>query len=175
MRNRGVSAIAIGAFAFAAVVPAVALGAAPLPLKAKGFSSGHYSNGVTVSLVTSANGRKIVAGAAPLGANFAVGGIYVQCPTAPRSLSVVPFTNIAFPAMTLKLSHGKYSFSRRLSASQQIGASRLTGRVSLTVQFSGTVISPRLIKGQVKVSGSKCATSASYSARPTGLPVAPGQ
>lgn len=177
MRNRGLSAVTTGALALTALaVPAGALAAAPLPLKAKDYGSKGYSNHVNVQLVTSANSAKqFIAGVAPIASNFAMGGIYLQCPTAPRSINTVPFAGVPYPAITLKLSHGKYSFSRRFSVNQQIAATTLKGRVRLTVLFTGTVISQGLIKGQVKVSGQKCATTANYSARPTSFPVAPGK
>jgi hypothetical protein len=86
-----------------------------------------------------------------------------------------PFASIAFPAITLRLSHGRYGFSKRLKLNQFLLASSLTKPVKLTVVFTGTVASSTLIKGSVKITGSQCKKTASYSAKPTTSAVAPGQ
>lgn len=162
----------------AMLVPTFALAAAPLLATGKDYSTKGYKQRVSVSLVTSAtNPKKIEPGSAPLGSQFAVGGIYVQCPGAPRSTATTsaPFAGIAFPALKLKLSHGKYSFSKKLQVSQFLLATSLTKPVKLKVLFTGTVRSAKLIVGTVKITGKQCATTASYQARATTVPVAPGQ
>lgn len=148
----------------------------PLPLKAKDYSTQGYVNNVSVGLVTSATSRKkILAGPAPLGSQFAVGAIFARCPGAPKSAVTTPFTGIAFPAITLRLSHGRYGFSKRLNVNQFLLASSLSKAVKLEVLFTGTVASTKLIKGTVKITGSQCKTTANYSAKATNVPVAPGQ
>jgi hypothetical protein len=159
----------------ALVAPALA-GAAPLPKTATAYSSSEKQR-VSVTLVTNAtNAKRIQAGAAPLGSQFAVGGIFVRCPTAPRSGPTVPFTTIPFPALTLRLSHGHYGFSKRLKLSRSLLATSKLEEVKLTVLFRGTVITPALVTGTVKITGKRCATTAKYSAKPSSTAqVAPGQ
>ena len=164
----GLAALAIQAVALAA--------SAPLPLTAKEYSTHGYTHNVSVSLVTSAtNPKKVQAGPAPLGSQFAVGGIFARCPGAPKSAGTTPFAGIAFPAITLRLFHGHYGFSRRLNVNQFLLASSLGKPVKLEILFTGTVVSRTLITGTVKITGSECKKTASYSAKPTTLPVAPGQ
>lgn len=181
--NKGATVLRKGAYlTFAAGL--VALGAqgvslaasAPLLLTAKEYSTHGYAHNVSVSLVTSAtNPKRIQAGPAPLGSQFAVGGIYARCPGAPKSASTTPFAGIAFPALTLRLSHGHYGFSKRLKVNQFLLASSLGKPVKLNVLFTGIVASSTLIKGTVTITGSQCKTTASYSAKPTTSAVAPGQ
>ncbi len=176
-RSRNLSAV-LAVVVLAALLPAVALAAAPLLVPAKNYATKGYRNGVSVSFVTSAgNAKKIEPGGAPLGAQFAVGGIYVRCPSAPRSTSTsaTPFTGIPFPAIRLRLSHGSYGFAKTLRVSQSILASSLGKPVKLTVHFTGTVRNPKLITGTVKVAGPKCATTATYAAHERTFAVAPGQ
>ncbi|MFI4985007.1 MAG: hypothetical protein ACHQAV_03350 [Solirubrobacterales bacterium] len=174
-RRASLTFAAAGLVAVAA--QAVALAApAPLPLTAKEYSTHGYTHNVSVSLVTSATDpKKIQAGPAPLGSQFAVGGIYARCPGAPKSAGITPFAGIAFPALTLRLSHGHYGFSKQLKVNQFLLASSLGKPVKLTVLFTGTVVSSTLIKGAVKISGSQCRSTAPYSAKPTTFAVAPGQ
>jgi hypothetical protein len=169
--------VTFAAAVLALATQAVALAAsAPLLLPAKQYATHGYTHNVSVSLVTSAtNPKKIQAGPAPLGSQFALGGIFAQCPGAPKSATTTPFTPIAFPAITLRLSHGHYGFSKQLKLNQFLSASSLTKPVKLTVLFTGTVASRTLIKGTVEITGSQCKKTASYSAKPTSSPVAPGQ
>jgi hypothetical protein len=152
--------------------------AAPLPTTATAYTSHGYKQGVSVTLVTSAtNPRRIQAGAAPLGTEFATGGIYARCPKAPKAgkAPFAPFAGLRFPALTLTLSHGHYGFSRTLHDTVSIFASSLSN-VKLTVLFSGTVISPSLIQLTVRISGKGCANSAKVPVKAApGEKVAPGQ
>ncbi|HWX74820.1 MAG TPA: hypothetical protein VNZ05_05900 [Solirubrobacteraceae bacterium] len=175
LRRLSPSAIALLTAGAALAAPALA-GSPPLPKTASAYESAP-GRAVHVDLVTNAtNAKRIQPGGAPLGAQFAVGGIYANCPKAPHSGSRTPFLSIPFPALTLKLSHGRYSFSKRLKASRSVLASSLRGEVKLTVQFSGTVQSSTAIAGTVKITGKPCSTTAKYSAKfSPGTPVAPGQ
>lgn len=177
MLRKGASLTVVAAALVALCAQGSSLAAsAPLPLTAKEYSTGGYTHHVSVSFVTSAtNPKKIQPGPAPLGTEFAVGGIYVQCPGAPKSSSTTPFAAIAYPGLTLRLSHGRYGFSKRLKFNQFLLASSLGKPVKLSVLFTGTVASSKLIKGTVKITGSQCKTTANYSAKPTSAPVAPGQ
>ena len=158
-----------------ATLAAGAFAAAPR-LKAATAYEAPESQGVHVSLVTSAaNPNKIQPGAAPLGSQFAVGGIYVSCPGAPRSGARAPFVTIPFPGLTLTLTHSHYSFSKKLKLKRSLLATTLREEVPLTVLFTGTVIKPTVLRGTVKVTGKQCATTAKYSAKAhPNTPVAPG-
>lgn len=176
MTRAGTWLTVISVGVLAALAPAQALAAAPLPATGKQYSTKGYRQRVSVSLVTSAaSPKQILPGPAPLGSQFAVGGIFLQCPGVPKSATSTPFTGIAFPALKLRLSHGRYSFSKRITVSQFILASAQTKPVTLKVLFTGTVVTKRLITGTVKVTGKQCATTSSYAARQTTVAVAPGQ
>ena len=54
---------------------------------------------------------------------------------------------IAFPALTLRLSHGRYGFPKRLKLNQFVLYSSLTAPVELNVLFTGTVARRTLITG----------------------------
>ncbi len=134
-------------------------------MPAEEYASRGYQGGIHVALVTSATSRRtILAGSAPLFPLTPQGGIYVQCASAPRSGKIVPSATIAFPALTLKLSHGHYHFARSFHASSKLFGSSRTSPVSLAVTITGTVISRSLITGTVKVKGAPCARSGAYSA-----------
>ena len=132
-RSRNLSAV-LAVVVLAALLPAVALAAAPLLTPGRSFATKAYHNGVSVSFVTSARDPKqIEPGPAPLAAQFAVGGLFVRCPSAPKSTSTTPFTGIPFPAIRLRLSHGSYGFVKTLKVTQSILASSLGKPVKLTV------------------------------------------
>lgn len=179
-RTRASLTVLAAVSAIAVAAQGVALASvAPLPLVAKSYSTGGYVHNVSVDLVTNAtNPKRIHAGPAPLASQFPLGGIYARCPGVPKNPGLtpgaVPFAGIAFPALTLKLSHGRYGFSKRLSFNQFLLGSSLGKPVRLSVLFSGTVTSSKLIKGTVKITGSHCATSANYAAKLTSIAVAPG-
>jgi hypothetical protein len=166
--------------AVAVAVQAVAVAASvPLPLTEKAYSTPGYVHNVSVDLVTNARNPKVIqAGPAPLASQFFSGGIYAHCPGVPRNHGLPPsdkpFAGIAFPAITLKLSHGHYGFSKRLKFNQFLLGSSLGKPVKLSVLFSGTVASSKLIKGTVKITGSHCATTANYAAKLSNAAVAPG-
>ena len=177
MLGKGVSLTFVAAGLLGLSAQGVSLASSPpLPLKAKDYSTQGYAHNVSVGLETSAtNRKKILAGTAPLGSQFAVGAIFARCPGAPKSAVTTPFTGIPFPAITLRLSHGRYGFSKRLEVNQFLLASSLGKPVRLEVLFTGTVASTKLIKGTVKITGSQCSTTANYSAKATNVSVAPGQ
>jgi hypothetical protein len=174
--TRSVTLAAVLGGAVAAAAPALAA-KPPLLKTATAYTSGESKHGVSVTLVTSATDpKRIQPGGAPLGSQFAAGGIYARCPAAPRSGTAEPFTGIPFPALTLRLSHGHYGFSKRLQVTQFLVASTLRASVKLTVLFTGTVLKQTLIAGTVKITGKQCATTAKYTAKPSSnLQVAPGQ
>jgi hypothetical protein len=172
-----VAAIAAGTLITTVASGGGALAArAALLQKARAYSTLGYQHGVEVDIITSArNPRRIEAGTAPLGAQFATGGIYVQCPGAPRSSAILPFVTVPFPAITLKLSHGRYGFARTLHVSRPVVLSSLKLPVTLSITFTGTVRSPQLLAGTVRVSGQQCRASSGYRAKLTHEAVAPGK
>lgn len=176
MSDKGtLRALLIGGSATLLLAPAALAASAALPQPAKDFSSGGYHNHVSLSLVTSVDGKRIQPGGAPLGANFAVGGIYVQCPSAPKIGVTTPFAAVPFPGLALRRSHGHYGFSRTFSDAVELGATSKIVKTTLKVTFIGSVASPTLITGTVKITGRPCQTTAHYSAKVNNsIPVAPG-
>jgi hypothetical protein len=169
MRRSASVTLLVAALATAlALATAAALAARPkpkLPLRAKAYMTGGYQNGVSVSLVINATNPKIVqAGAAQVFGLYTKGGIYVQCPTAPKSSRALPFAPIAFPSFKLRLKHGHYVFSTRIRGAVTLLASRRTSPVAVSVRLTGTVVSKRQIKGTVKVAGAPCRRTAKYTA-----------
>jgi hypothetical protein len=165
--RRKASYTSLAAILLAALALAVpALAAAPkLPVRARLYSTGGYQSGVSVNLVINAKNPKIVQpGPAHLFGMFATGGIFVQCPTAPKSSRVTPLAAIPFPSFSLRRSHGQYVFSTSIRGAVTLLASSRTSPVAVTVALSGRVLTRTTIKGTVKISGAPCKRSATYTA-----------
>ena len=165
MRRKAITTLA-AVLAVAVVVSAVALAAAPkLPLRTKVYATNGYQGGVSVSLVINATDPRVVQpGPAHVFGRFATGGIFVRCPSAPKSSGVVPIAPVAFPSFTLRLSHGRYVFSTSIRSAATLLASTRTSPVALRVLLTGTVVTRRQIKGTVKVLGAPCKRTATYTA-----------
>jgi hypothetical protein len=166
----GITAAAVGALALAPGAPA-----APLPHKEKDYSTHGYQHGVSVQMITSAtNGRRIEAGTAPIGSQYAAGGIYVKCPHVTKTGPFEPFMLVPYPAITMKLSHGHYGFSKKISERTNVLSSSAPAS-TVKVTFTGSVRSASEIAGTVTITGGVCATKAAYTARLTAEKVAPGK
>jgi hypothetical protein len=129
----------------------VALGA-PLPVGAKAYSTAGRKHGVSLTLVTSTSGKRIEAGQAALGSQFALGG-GVSCPKAKKNhgFPETPFAVFGFPGATL-LSHGSYGFSKTAkSVTPVLGSYARTFK--LKVRIAGSVASPTSIDGTVTTKG----------------------
>ena len=177
MRRKAFTTLA-GLLLAALAVSAVALAAPPkLPLRAKVYSTNGYQGGVSVNLVINAtNPRVVQPGPAHIFGMFATGGIFVQCPMAPKSARATPIAPIPFPSFTLRRSHGHYVFSTSIRSAVTLLASRRTSPAALRVVLTGTVLTSRQIKGSVKVLGAPCKRTAAYTATLNpALRVAPGQ
>jgi hypothetical protein len=158
---------------------AFASAGAPLPKGGVAFSTGRAKHGVSLTLVTSVRDPKqILEGAAALGSQYAMSGGSLLCPKAKKSpgFKGAPFAIFGFPATELKLSGGRYGFSKTIT---EPGASVLGSSAkpfTLKVKVSGTVLSPTRIGGTVTASGGPCKTKKplKYTAKlDPKLPVAP--
>jgi hypothetical protein len=165
----------------ACVLAAVALAAAPLPKPASAFSTGGFKHGVSLTLVSSVDGKKIEAGGAALGSQFALSGGAVQCPKAKKSKGFheVPFAIFGFPGAKLKLSHGTYGFSKSITEREAVPlGSEGVKPFTLKVKIAATVTGPTAIAGTVKASGGPCKSKKPIAFKAKldpKLPVAPGK
>jgi hypothetical protein len=164
------------------LLAAAALAAAPLPKTASAYSTGAGKHKVSITLVTGASDpKKIEPGAAALGSQFALSGGSLQCPKAKKGPGFhgTPFAIFGFPGAELKLSHGKYAFSKTAKEANTapLGSAGVKP-FTLKVRITGTVLSPTKIAGTVTAKGGPCTTKLplKYTAKPNPkLPVAPGQ
>lgn len=153
--------------------------AAPLPQGAKAFSTGGRKHGLSLTLVTSVSGKSIEPGEAALGSQFALSGGAVECHKAKKNhgFHETPFALFGFPGAKLKLTHGKYGFSKATkSETSALGSSAKPFK--LTVTIAGVVASPTSIKGTVKVKGGPCTSKKplKFNAKlDNKIPVAPGK
>lgn len=168
--------------AFGLMLGAVALAAAPLPKTGIAYSTSAGKHKVSITLVTGASDpKRIEPGAAALGSQFALSGGSLQCPKAKKSPGFhgEPFAVFGFPGAKLKLTHGKYAFSKtaKVPNTAPFGSSGVKP-FTLKVKITGTVLSPTKITGTVTAKGGPCATKKPlrYTAKANPkLPVAPGQ
>lgn len=159
MRARMTVIAASASVVLACALAAGALAAAPLPKPASAFSTGGLKHGVSLTLVSSADGKKIEAGGAALGSQFALSGGTIQCPKARHSATFhgTPFALFGFPGVTLKLSHGKYGFSKSFTEHGVVPlGSEGVKPFTLKVKIAATVTGPTAIAGTVKASGGPC-------------------
>ncbi len=173
--------VAIAAGLLAVVLAGAASAAAPLLEPAKAYSTGGIKHGVGVTLVTSASsGKAIEPGAAALGSQFALSGGSVLCPKAKKGpgFHEVPFALFGFPGATLKLSHGKYGFSKSVKIPRTVPLGSSAKPFTLKVKIKGSVVSPTAITGTVKAKGGPCTSKKplKFTAKlDPKIPVAPGQ
>ncbi len=152
-----------------------------MPKTAKAYSTGGSKHGVSVTLVTSAsNPKAIEPGAAAAGSQFALSGGAVLCPKAKKNpgFHEVPFAVFGFPGATLKISHGKYGFSKTSKTQETTALGSSAKPFPLKVKITGTVVSPTSIKGTVKATGGPCTSKKplKFTAKlDPKIPVAPGQ
>lgn len=158
-----------------------ALAASPLPQRAKAYATDGNHHGVSVTLVTSAsNPKRLEPGEAATASQFAFSGGDVHCKKAKKGpgFHEVSFAVFGFPGATLKLTHGKYGFSKT-TKERNTSALGGTGTLfNLKVKIVGTVVSPSSIKGTVKATGGPCTTKkpVAFTAKlDPKIPVAPGQ
>ncbi len=178
MSNRLLKTATIAAGLVAVILVGVAL-AAPLPQGGKAYSTAGPKHGVSLTLVTSVSGKAIEAGSAALGSQFALSGGSVQCRKAKKNhgFHEVPFALFGFPGTTLKLSHGKYGFSKTVKMSDEFVIGSSAKPFKLKVKIAGTVASPTSIQGTVKAKGGPCTSKKALKFKAkldTKIPVAPG-
>ncbi len=153
--------VALGACCVLLGLSALALAAAQLPKPAKAFTTKSGLKGkLSLTLVTSTDGKSIEEGDAALGSQFALSGGVIHCPKAKRAPGSheAPFAIFGFPRTALKLGKGKYGFSAHVV---QHEASLLGGTAkpfTLKVQITGTVVNPTTINGTLSAKGGKCTT-----------------
>ena len=162
-------------------VSAIAFAAAQLPKSAKAFSTkpGRKTK-LSLTLVTSSDGRMIEEGAAALGSQFALSGGVVRCPKAKKAQGFheVPFAPFGFPHTTLKLTNGKYGFSARVVQPGATVIGSTAKPFTLKMKIAGTVVNPTTITGTLSARGGKCTTKKplAYVAKLNPKdPVAPGK
>jgi hypothetical protein len=152
--------------------------APPLPNTAKGYSTGGFTHGVSLTLVTSATSpKRIEKGVAAVASQFAMSGGAVQCPKAKKGegFHEVPFAVFGFPGATLKLVKGVYGFSKTVKEKTSALGGAGTA-FTLKVKVVGTVTSSTSIRGTVKAAGGPCTMkkSVSFTAKlDPKLPIAP--
>jgi hypothetical protein len=162
------------------VVSGVALAAAPLPKPASAYSTGGYKHGLSMTLVIAPSGRAVEKGGAALGSEFALSEGALQCPKAKKGhgFHEVPFTIFGFPGASLKLSGGRYGFSKTETMSDTTPLGSTAKPFTLKVKIAATVASSTSIVGTVKATGGPCTSkgplrfNAKFSAKDG---VAPGQ
>lgn len=173
------SASVVGLVSVLVCVPASA--AAPaLPKAASAYSTEGEAHGVSITFVTAASsGKKIEKGEAALGSQFALSGGAIQCPKAKKNpgFHEIPFAPFGLPAITLKISSGKYGFSKTIKQKETFAAGSTAKPFTMKFKVTGAVVSTGLITGTIKASGGPCTMKkpASYRAKlDPKLPVAPG-
>jgi hypothetical protein len=171
--------ILVASVALLCLATAATAAAPPLPRTAKAYSTGGYTHGVSLTLVTGAtNSKEIEKGSAAVGSQFAMSGGAVQCPKEKKGegFHEVPFAFFGFPGATLNLVNGAYGFSKTIK--EKTSALGGAGNpFTLKVKIVGKVASPTSIKGTVQTKGGPCTMK-----KPVGftakldpkLPVAPG-
>lgn len=152
-----------------------------LPKPASAYSTEGNVHGVSLTLVTSASsGKTIEPGAAAAGSQFALSGGAVNCTKAKKGPGFhgVPFAVFGFPKTTLKLSKGKYGFSKTVTQKNTVPLGSTNAPFTLRLKITGTVTSQALITGTISAKGGPCTTKkpVKYKAKlDPQLPVAPGQ
>lgn len=157
--NRLLKAAALATGLIALLLVGMAL-AAPLPKGAKAYSTGGRKHGVVLTLVTSTSGKAIEKGSAALGSQYALSGGSVQCPKAKKNhgFHESPIALFGFPGAKLKLSHGKFSFTKTIKTPGEVPLGSSVKPFTLQVTIAGSVASPTAIKGTVKAKGGPCTT-----------------
>jgi hypothetical protein len=151
-----------------------------LPKAASAYSTGGNVHGVSLTLVTSASsGKKLEMGQAALGSQFAMSGGAIDCKKAKKGpgFHEVPFAVFGFPATTLKVSNGRYGFSKSIKQKGTVAAGSTGKQFTLKLKVVGTVVRPSLIEGTITAKGGPCATKKAVKYRAKldpKLPVAPG-
>jgi hypothetical protein len=152
-----------------------------LPKPASAYSTEGNVHGVSLTLVTSASsGKTIEPGAAAAGSQFALSGGAVNCTKAKKGPGFhgVPFAVFGFPKTALKLSKGKYGFSKTVTQKNTVPLGSTNAPFTLRLKITGTVTSQALITGTISAKGGPCTTKkpVKYKAKlDPQLPVAPGQ
>jgi hypothetical protein len=171
---------ALGACCALLGLSAIALAAQP-PKPAKAFTTKAGRRGkLSLTLVTSADGKKIEEGEAAIGSQFALSGGSVSCPKAKKEKGFheTPFALFGFPRTTLKPTGGKYGFSARVVQREATVLGSTAKSFTLKVKVAGTVVNPTTIKGTVSAKGGRCTTKKPlpYVAKVNPkVPVAPGK
>lgn len=154
--------------------------AAALPKSGAAFTTpagrGHK---LSLTLVTSADGRSIEEGGAALGSQFALSGGSIRCPKAKKAAGFheVPFALFGFPKTALKPMHGAYGFTVHVVEPEASVLGSAAKRFTLKLKITGTVVDAGMIKGTIVARGGKCTTKKplAYTAKVNPkVPVAPG-
>ncbi len=159
MSAKGIRIAGIAGIGLAIGLAGVALGAAALPIAGRSYSDGVTlgKGKLSIAFVISSNPKKIASGKPVLG--VAKSGGFLACPKTPHFSTGAPYVEFPFPATTLKLSDGKYTFavSETKTNLTFLGSSEM-GKLKLKIK--GTVASQKLITGSLTASGEGCTTGA---------------
>ncbi len=157
--NRLLKTAAIATGLVAVLLVGVAL-AAPLPKGAKAYSTDGRKHGVALTFVTSTSGKAIEQGSAALGSQYPLSGGSLQCPKAKKNhgFHEAPFALFGFPGAKLKLSHGKFGFTKTIKTPDAVPLGSSVKPFTLKVTIAGSVASPTSIKGTLKAKGGPCTT-----------------
>ncbi len=159
MSAKGARTAGIAGIGLALVLTGVALGAAPLPTAGRSYSDGVTlgKGKLAIAFVIGHNPRKIVSGKPVLGVPMSGG--FLECPKTPHTSTGAPYVEFPFPATTLKLAGGKYTFSVSETETNLtfLGSSE---KGKLKLKIKGMVASPRLITGSLTARGEGCTTGA---------------
>ena len=159
MSTKSVRTAGIAGIALAIVLAGVALGATPLPIAGRSYSDGVTlgKGKLAIAFVISPNAKKIASGKPVLGT--AHSGGFLECLKTPHFSTTAPYVEFPFPATTLKLSGGKYTFSVS-ETEDKPDLPREHGERQTKLKIKGTVASPKLITGSLTANGEGCTTSA---------------
>lgn len=171
-------------FAFAALATLALAGvalAATLPKGGKAFTtpSTKHRAKLSLTLVTSADGRSIEEGAAAIGSQYALSGGSISCPKAKKQpgFHETPFALFGFPATALKLKGGSYGFAAHVTQTEASILGSTAKPFTLKVKIVGTVVNATTIEGTLSAKGGRCTTAKPLAFKlktNPKVPVAPG-
>lgn len=175
-----------GGAAVACAVIAAAAGAAQASAPSLHTARAYVSNvkaRAFVTLITGAkNPRRLIAGprgTVPIASQFPDAVGVIRCPRATplrgAPHGTKPSALFGFPGATLKLSHGRLSFSASRTIHKQTVFDSSAKGFTLEVRITGKVTGARRITGRITASGGPCTIKPlSYTAKLSAEKVAPG-
>jgi hypothetical protein len=165
------------ALLLATALVAAAASSAPKLTPRSDYSGGSIAKGkINIDLV-SRSATQIVAspaGGVPVGSNFALSLMFLHCTKLKLADGEPSALGIPVPALKLRKRHGRYGFSASYTR-KGLSALGVAKTITAKVKLSGTVVSPTLISGTVRVKGGACGVgSERYAAKLNkSIPVAP--